>query len=713
MGATHLAYIDCRSYPCAVYYRVSSGNVWGSESRAPFGDSYYNECALAVDDEGVAHLLANEGCRVDHIARGPGGWSLVRQVFSSCNDGGISIAVDSDGLLHAVVCDYSRIRYRTGDGYTWGLQTDIVNGYPSGAELIGDETGNMHLLWSDYRDGDQEIFYKRRGEPLQPPDLVAVTPDSIPAFGLRELTGTGSGFLSPCQFFLTRDGEPPIQGSVLETQAGLVRGSFDVTGVTLGRWDAVLVSGDGQADTLRDAVTITMNPWGEETRLTESAGLSTLSSNAGRSMIADPSGVLHLVWQDDRSGNGKIYYRSGANGLWGPEIALTDDPAGSFQPVICETSGGVKLVAWQDARDGNPEIYAAVLDGDGLRDVTRITSDVRPSQAPSLAEDGQGGAYLVWQDGRDGNWEIYGRRWTAGLWQGLERITSHGSADIHPTVAADQAGSIYVAWQTDRYDYYDNIYYRKFSGGAWGAETRASYQYYNSANPSLARVGTGVYVVYERDYYSDLHVYMLRLDEYSYEEQITSSGRAGKPMLSTDGDGRFHLVWTDTRTGVEQVWYKILDQAGWSAEYRMTQSSSEATLPCIAAGPGDLLAIVWRDTRDGDHEIYSLATWAHDAGAGAEDPLMRRFDLACSPNPFSDHMTFEVRLARDGETVLELFDHAGRRVRRLHDGPLAAGVHRLAWDGTDEQGRPAGNGVYFYRLISGPGATTGRVLRIR
>ena len=35
------------------------------------------------------------------------------------------------------------------------------------------------------------------------------------------------------------------------------------------------------------------------------------------------------------------------------------------------------------------------------------------------------------------------------------------------------------------------------------------------------------------------------------------------------------------------------------------------------------------------------------------------------------------------------------------NGALAAGEHRLGWDGRDEQGQPVAAGVYLYRLQVG------------
>jgi flagellar hook assembly protein FlgD len=74
-----------------------------------------------------------------------------------------------------------------------------------------------------------------------------------------------------------------------------------------------------------------------------------------------------------------------------------------------------------------------------------------------------------------------------------------------------------------------------------------------------------------------------------------------------------------------------------------------------------------------------------------------------SPNPARQGCTIVFSLAREGAARLEIFDLAGRRVRTLERGVLAAGEHRTRWDGRGADGRPAGAGLYFAALSSGEG----------
>ena len=48
-----------------------------------------------------------------------------------------------------------------------------------------------------------------------------------------------------------------------------------------------------------------------------------------------------------------------------------------------------------------------------------------------------------------------------------------------------------------------------------------------------------------------------------------------------------------------------------------------------------------------------------------------------------------------------IYNVLGQPVRQVWNGALAAGEHRLGWDGRDEQGQPVAAGVYLYRLQVG------------
>lgn len=79
------------------------------------------------------------------------------------------------------------------------------------------------------------------------------------------------------------------------------------------------------------------------------------------------------------------------------------------------------------------------------------------------------------------------------------------------------------------------------------------------------------------------------------------------------------------------------------------------------------------------------------------------------PNPFNPSTRIAFDLPTAQTVALTVYDIRGRAVRQLVSGYLAAGSHRVSWQGTDEQGRTVPSGVYLYRLTTNRGSQTGRM----
>ena len=101
------------------------------------------------------------------------------------------------------------------------------------------------------------------------------------------------------------------------------------------------------------------------------------------------------------------------------------------------------------------------------------------------------------------------------------------------------------------------------------------------------------------------------------------------------------------------------------------------------------------------------------AGAPDEPPPVETRLEPVTPNPTAGAMAVAFDLAHAGAVRLEVFDAAGRHMRTLRTGELAAGRHVERWVGDDDTGRPLPHGLYFVRL-RGPGTTAiRRVVMVR
>jgi len=77
-----------------------------------------------------------------------------------------------------------------------------------------------------------------------------------------------------------------------------------------------------------------------------------------------------------------------------------------------------------------------------------------------------------------------------------------------------------------------------------------------------------------------------------------------------------------------------------------------------------------------------------------------------APNPFAEDTSIPLTVPAGTTAEIGIYAVNGRLVRLLGGEPLAAGRHRLTWDGRDEAGAAVASGAYFLRVDSnaGPGA---------
>jgi len=78
------------------------------------------------------------------------------------------------------------------------------------------------------------------------------------------------------------------------------------------------------------------------------------------------------------------------------------------------------------------------------------------------------------------------------------------------------------------------------------------------------------------------------------------------------------------------------------------------------------------------------------------------------PNPFNPGTRIRFQLSDGGPIRLEIFDVLGQKIRTLIDQPMNMGSHSVWLDGSQLP-----SGVYFYRLKSGTGSQTRRMILIK
>ena len=70
------------------------------------------------------------------------------------------------------------------------------------------------------------------------------------------------------------------------------------------------------------------------------------------------------------------------------------------------------------------------------------------------------------------------------------------------------------------------------------------------------------------------------------------------------------------------------------------------------------------------------------------------------PNPFNPVTEIQFDVPDVSVVDMVVYNLMGQQVRRLVNGELQAGYHRVVWDGLNDRGEPVSTGVYIYSLTS-------------
>ena len=128
-------------------------------------------------------------------------------------------------------------------------------------------------------------------------------------------------------------------------------------------------------------------------------------------IAVDPSGDLHVAWEDPTPGNWEIYYKQSTDGgsTWTTSQRLTWNSGSSSSAAIAVDSSGHLHVVWNDDTPGNSAIYYKQnTDGGSTWTASqRLTWNLDSSFSPALAVDSSDNLHVVWHEDTPGNYEIY------------------------------------------------------------------------------------------------------------------------------------------------------------------------------------------------------------------------------------------------------------------------------------------------------------------
>ncbi len=178
--------------------------------------------------------------------------------------------------------------------------------------------------------------------------------------------------------------------------------------------------------------------------------------------------------------------------------------------------------------------------------------------------------------------------------------------------------------------------------------------------------------------------------------------------------GTFALSWDEVADA---------DLAG----YRIYRSADASFIPSPSTRVDATTALSWTDpSPDGSETYYKVtavdfngnesapASPVAVTGVGERPDVPGPVLRAGVPNPFRSATSIAFELPGSGARVdLRIFSATGKQVRVLASGSLAAGLHRVTWDGRDGGGVALPAGIYYVRLVAGDAVRSGRLVLLK
>ena len=201
-------------------------------------------------------------------------------------------------------------------------------------------------------------------------------------------------------------------------------------------------------------------------------------------------------------------------------------------------------------------------------------------------------------------------------------------------------------------------------------------------------------------------------------------------LLRNDEASGNHWLHVDLQTSVEHpvvVGARVRLVAGGRSQIRevsagsglYSQDSQTVEFGLCTTSHVDSVIVTWPD---GEVELLSspvpdqvISLPLNTIGVPEADdrPTASLLLGPAQPNPMRSGTSIGFRLEEGGPVTLRVFDVSGRLVRTLLGETHPAGNHAVAWDATDDRGRPVSSGVYLYRLDARGATATKRLVLLR
>ena len=88
----------------------------------------------------------------------------------------------------------------------------------------------------------------------------------------------------------------------------------------------------------------------------------------------------------------------------------------------------------------------------------------------------------------------------------------------------------------------------------------------------------------------------------------------------------------------------------------------------------------------------------YDPSVSVKELVVPIFGFSNFPDPFSLQTTITFKVAEKGRVSADVFDNAGKMVKKLLSQEMSSGEYAVNWDGTNLLGKAVESGIYYCRI---------------
>ena len=130
---------------------------------------------------------------------------------------------------------------------------------------------------------------------------------------------------------------------------------------------------------------------------------------------------------------------------------------------------------------------------------------------------------------------------------------------------------------------------------------------------------------------------------------------------------------------------------------------------------GDYIGKIELNTNDSDEDSIIISLNIHINPSTKVDHSQAIFtnNINNYPNPFNPSTKIGFNVEQTAPVKLVIYNIKGEKINTLIDNRLAAGNHRVVWNGLDKFGKKASSGVYLYKLSTEKYTSTKKMILMK